>query len=71
LNSFGNNEIVAEVSFIIATLVGFVSLPFLELMGAESYLVDVSANGGLVLIEGLFCYAEAKHAFSRRLSNVF
>ena len=46
MNLCRNNAISAGVLFIIATLVGFISVPFMEPMRATNYLVSVSANGG-------------------------
>jgi hypothetical protein len=48
MNSYRNNAIAAGVLFIIADVVGFLSLPFMAPVNATNYLVSVSSNGGLV-----------------------
>jgi hypothetical protein len=48
MDSYRNNAIAAGVLFIIADVVGFMGLPFVEPMNATDYLVSVSANGGLL-----------------------
>ena len=48
--------ITAGVLFIIADLVGFLSLPFLAPVNATDYLVSVSANGGLVATAALLLF---------------
>jgi hypothetical protein len=48
MNTDRKNAISAGVLFIIADLVGFMSLPFMAPVNAANYLVSVSTNGGLV-----------------------
>jgi hypothetical protein len=48
MNTGRKNAISAGVLFIIADLVGFLSLPFMAPVNAANYLVSVSTNGGLV-----------------------
>ena len=48
MNTERKNAISAGVLFIIADLVGFLSLPFMAPVNAANYLDSVSTNGGLV-----------------------
>ena len=48
MNTDRKNAISAGVLFIIADLVGFLSLPFMAPVNAANYLDSVSTNGGLV-----------------------
>jgi hypothetical protein len=48
MNTERKSAISAGVLFIIADLVGFLSLPFMAPVNAANYLVSVSTNGGLV-----------------------
>jgi hypothetical protein len=48
MNTERKNAISAGVLFIIADLVGFLSLPFMAPVNAANYLFSVSTNGGLV-----------------------
>ena len=56
MNSYRNNAISAGVLFIIADLVGFLSLPFMAPVNATNYLVSVSANEGLVATAALLLF---------------
>jgi hypothetical protein len=56
MNSYRNNAIMAGVLFIIADLVGFLSLPFMAPVNATDYLVSVSTNGGLVATGALLLF---------------
>jgi hypothetical protein len=56
MNSYRNNAISAGVLFIIADLVGFLSLPFMAPVNATSYLVSVSTNEGLVATAALLLF---------------
>jgi len=56
MNSYRNNAISAGVLFIVADLVGFMSLPFLAPMNDTNYLVSVSTNGGLVTTAALLLF---------------
>jgi hypothetical protein len=48
MNTGRKNAISAGVLFIIADLVGFLSLPFMAPVNAANYLGSISANAGLV-----------------------
>jgi hypothetical protein len=48
MNTERKNAICAGVLFMIADLVGFLSLPFMAPVNGANYLVSVSTNGGLV-----------------------
>jgi hypothetical protein len=48
MNTERKNAISAGVLFILADLVGFLSLPFMAPVNAANYLVSVSTDGGLV-----------------------
>ncbi|MCJ7722182.1 DUF4386 domain-containing protein, partial [Candidatus Bathyarchaeota archaeon] len=56
MNSYRNNAISAGVLFIIADLVGFLSLPFMAPVNATNYLVSVSTNEGLVATAALLLF---------------
>ena len=56
MNSYRNNAKVAGVLFIIADVVGFLSLPFLEPMNATNYLVSVSTNANQVATGALLLF---------------
>jgi hypothetical protein len=56
VNSYRKNAIIAGVLFIIADVVGFLSLPFLAPMNVTNYLVSVSTNGGLVATGALLLF---------------
>jgi hypothetical protein len=56
MNSYRNNAISAGVLFIIADLVGFLSLPFMAPVNATNYLVSVSANWDLVATAALLLF---------------
>jgi len=56
MNSYRNNAISAGVLFIIADLVGFLSLPFIAPVNATNYLVSVSTNEGLVATAALLLF---------------
>ena len=56
MNSYRNNAIIAGVLFIIADVVGFLSLPFMGPVNATDYLVSVSANAGLVATGALLIF---------------
>ncbi len=56
MNTGRKNAISAGVLFIIADLVGFLSFPFMAPVNAESYLVRVSTNGGLVTSGALLLF---------------
>jgi hypothetical protein len=56
MNSYRNNAKVAGVLFIIADVVGFLSLPFMGPVNATDYLVSVSANSGLVATGALLIF---------------
>jgi hypothetical protein len=56
MNSYRNNAIMAGVLFIIADVVGFLSLPFMGPVNATDYLVSVSANSGLVVTGALLLF---------------
>ncbi len=53
---YRKNAIAAGVLFIIADLVGFLSLPFMAPTNATNYLVSVSTNGGLVATAALLLF---------------
>jgi hypothetical protein len=56
MNSYRNNAIAAGVLFIIADVVGFLSLPFMGPVNATDYLVSVSTNSGLVATGALLLF---------------
>jgi hypothetical protein len=56
MNTYRKNAIVAGVLFIIADVVGFLSLPFMGPVNATDYLVRVSANSGLVTTAALLIF---------------
>jgi hypothetical protein len=56
MDSYRNNAIAAGVLFIIADLVGFMSLPFIAPMNATNYLVSVSTNANLVTTAALLLF---------------
>jgi hypothetical protein len=56
MNSYRNSAIMAGVLFIIADVVGFLSLPFMGPVNATDYLVSVSANSGLVVTGALLLF---------------
>jgi hypothetical protein len=56
MNSYRNNAIMAGVLFIIADVVGFLSLPFMGPVDATDYLVSVSSNSGLVATGALLLF---------------
>lgn len=53
MNSYRNNAISAGVLFIVATVVGILSLPLLGPVNATNYLVDVSTNANQVATAAL------------------
>jgi hypothetical protein len=56
MNTYRKTAIIAGVLFILADVVGFLSLPFMGPMNATDYLVSVSANGGLVATAALLLF---------------
>jgi len=56
MNSYRNNAISAGVLFIIATVAGVLSVPFLGPMNATNYLVDVSTNRGQIATAALLLF---------------
>jgi hypothetical protein len=56
MNSYRKYAISAGVLFIIADLVGFLSLPFMAPVNATDYLDSVSTNGGLVATAALLLF---------------
>jgi hypothetical protein len=56
MNSYKKYAISAGVLFIIADLVGFLSLPFMAPVNATDYLDSVSTNGGLVATAALLLF---------------
>jgi hypothetical protein len=53
MNSYRNNAISAGVLFIVATVVGILSLPLMGPVNATNYLVDVSTNANQVATAAL------------------
>src|SRR5512136_1218673 len=53
MNSHRNYAIAAGILFIIADLVGFLSLPFIAPVNDTNYLVSVSTNANLVITAAL------------------
>jgi hypothetical protein len=56
MDSYRNSAIAAGVLFIIADLVGFMSLPFIQPMNDTNYLVSVSANANMVTTAALLLF---------------
>jgi hypothetical protein len=56
MNSYRNCAIMAGVLFIIADVVGFLSLPFMGPVNATDYLVSVSANANQVATVALLTF---------------
>ncbi len=56
VNSYRNYAIAAGVLFIIADLVGFMSLPFISPVNDTNYLVSVSANANMVTTAALLLF---------------
>ena len=56
MNYYRKIAISAGVLFIIADVVGFLSLPFMGPVNATDYLVSVSANSGLVATGALLIF---------------
>ncbi len=56
MNSYRKYAISAGVLFIIADLVGFLSLPFMAPVNATDYLDSVSTNGSLVATAALLLF---------------
>ncbi len=59
MESYKKNAIAAGVLFVIADLVGFVSLPFIQPMNDTNYLVSVSANANRVTTAALLLFIGA------------
>ena len=56
MNSYRNYAIAAGILFIIADLVGFMSLPFIAPVNDTNYLVSVSTNANLVTTAALLLF---------------
>jgi hypothetical protein len=56
MESYKKNAIAAGVLFVIADLVGFVSLPFIQPMNDTNYLASVSANANMVTTAALLLF---------------
>ena len=56
MDSYRNNAIMAGVLFIIADVVGFLSLPFMGPVNATDYLVSVSTNANQVATGALLIF---------------
>ena len=56
MSAYRNYAIAAGVLFIIADLVGFMSLPFIQPMNAPNYLVSVSTNANMVTTAALLLF---------------
>jgi hypothetical protein len=56
MESYKKNALAAGVLFVIADLVGFVSLPFIQPMNDTNYLVSVSTNANMVTTAALLLF---------------
>ena len=65
---YRKEAISAGVLFIIADLVGFLSLPFIAPLNDSNYLVSVSTNGGLVATAALLLFVGSAAAIGIAVS---
>jgi hypothetical protein len=68
MNTVKKNAISAGILFIIADLVGFLSLPFMAPVNAANYLVSVSTSGGLVATGAILLFIGGASAIGIAIS---